>query len=348
MAKKVFVGLSGGVDSAVSAALLKREGFDVTGVFIKIWRPTFFECTWERDRLDAMRVAVALDIPFREIDLSDEYEREVIYDMTTSYSSGSTPNPDISCNEKIKFGAFYDWARREGADFVATGHYARITHEDGRAQLMRGVDTQKDQSYFLYRINAEHLQHVMFPVGKYLKEQVRDLAREFTLPVAHKHDSQGLCFVGDVSMSDFLSRYIAVERGAVLDVSGKRIGEHRGAALYTIGQRHGFTTDGADVPDVPHYVTKIDAAKNTLTVSPDISDAMRVSVELVDQHWLSEIREATRYSAQSRYRERSFAITIRSDSGRMYADFDEPHVVSPGQSLVLYNGSRCLGGAKIC
>jgi tRNA-uridine 2-sulfurtransferase len=211
MPKRVFVGLSGGVDSAVSAALLKRNGYEVTAVFIKIWRPEFYECTWEKDRIDAMRVAVALGMPFREVDLSDAYEGKVVRDMTESYAAGRTPNPDVECNEKIKFGAFFDWAIAEGADALATGHYARVADAPDGTALMRGIDDDKDQSYFLYRIARAHMSRVMFPVGDMRKADVRRLAIDFSLPVAHKKDSQGLCFVGDVSMADFLARYIDVQ-----------------------------------------------------------------------------------------------------------------------------------------
>jgi tRNA-specific 2-thiouridylase len=208
MANTVFVGLSGGVDSAVSAALLKDAGHSVVGVFIKIWQPEFLECTWAKDRLDAMRVAAALGIPFREVDLSQEYKRDVVGEMIRSYSAGETPNPDVTCNRAIKFGAFASWAHDQGADAVATGHYARVRKTFGEAQLLRGVDSAKDQSYFLYQLSSRDLLRVMFPVGEMKKDAVRAKARRFNLPVAAKADSQGLCFVGDVSMRDFLKRFI--------------------------------------------------------------------------------------------------------------------------------------------
>lgn len=343
MHKRVFVGLSGGVDSAVSAALLKRDGYDVTGVFIKIWRPTFFECTWEKDRLDAMRVAVALGIPFLEVDLSEDYEREVIREMIDSYTNGITPNPDVTCNEKIKFGTFYAWARAQGADYVATGHYARITSGE-HPVLMRGADPEKDQSYFLYRIPKGALSHILFPVGSLTKSAVRALARSFELPVAQKGDSQGLCFVGDVRMQDFLARYIAVKDGDVLDMSGNVIGRHSGAALYTVGQRHGFSIQSS----TQHYVARINAASNVIHVSPRISDCASSGVDLLHEHWLADIRDIRSVTAQSRYRERMFsAELIRADDGSLRARFKEPHVVSPGQSFVVYDNDTCLGGAKI-
>jgi tRNA-uridine 2-sulfurtransferase len=346
MPKRVFVGLSGGVDSAVSAALLKRNGYEVTAVFIKIWRPEFYECTWEKDRIDAMRVAVALGMPFREVDLSDAYEGKVVRDMTESYAAGRTPNPDVECNEKIKFGAFFDWAIAEGADALATGHYARVADAPDGTALMRGIDDDKDQSYFLYRIARAHMSRVMFPVGDMRKADVRRLAIDFSLPVAHKKDSQGLCFVGDVSMADFLARYIDVQEGDVVDTEGKVVGTHGGAALYTIGQRHGFRVLSGSV-SLPHYVTRIDPVHNTITVSTDARGCERGSVVLDVPHQLSAWAQGKRYLAQSRYRERPFEVTIRKVTGGWQIDFLQPRIVSPGQSLVLYDGVRCLGGGRI-
>lgn len=339
---RVFVGLSGGVDSAVSAALLKKAGYDVTGVFIKIWQPTFLECTWEKDRLDAMRVAVALGIPFKEVDLSDEYERQVVREMVDSYAKGITPNPDVTCNEKIKFGSFYQWARAEGAGKVATGHYARIEDRQGM-KLVRGADLAKDQSYFLYRIPRESLAHVLFPIGGFAKSEVRRIARSLQLPVAHKNDSQGLCFVGDVNMRDFLMRYIAVEKGDVLDMQGNRIGKHDGAALYTVGQRHGFTAR----TNQQHYVVRIDATANTITVSPRKTDCASRGAQILSEHWLCDLPRVSSLIGQSRYREAPFSLSINQTKLGWEATFDEPHIVSPGQSLVLYDGDICIGGGLI-
>src|SRR3989344_4170581 len=230
--KRVFVGLSGGVDSAVSAALLKSKGYDVVGAFIKIWQPEFIECTWREDRLDAMRVAIVLG------------------------------------NHYIKFGDFLDWAESEGADRIATGHYARIQeNNDLRSRyLLRGRDVAKDQSYFLYALSEDVLARTLFPIGGMTKPEVRAKARHFNLPNAERSDSQGLCFVGEVSMKDFLARFISVESGPVLDMKGRIIGEHEGAALYTIGQRHGFKTEKGE-SGVQYYVVSIHTKTNRLRVS---------------------------------------------------------------------------------
>ncbi|MDP3646200.1 MAG: tRNA 2-thiouridine(34) synthase MnmA [bacterium] len=354
--KKVFVGLSGGVDSAVSAALLSAEGgssfegkerYDVVGAFIKIWRPEFTECTWKEDRQDAMRVAAALGIPFREIDLSEKYKKEVVDSMVRDYARGITPNPDVLCNREIKFGRFFKWAREQGADFVATGHYARVVKNDGKFELHRGTDSVKDQSYFLHQIKGTDLAHILFPIGELEKSEVRRLAARFDLPVATRPDSQGLCFVGDISMTEFLARFIPLKSGPVLDeVSPRRIvGEHEGAALYTIGQRHGFKIFKSGEP---YYVTRIDVAANTIFVSHRREDGAVRSACVGRMHWIDEKQKmpATAH-AQCRYREESVPVTLAQESNTLRVTFQTPHIAAPGQSLVIYNRDRCLGGGAI-
>ncbi len=347
MGARVFVGLSGGVDSAVSAALLKAAGYDVVGVFIKIWRPEFIECTWKEDRLDALRVCAALAIPFREIDLSSEYKKNVVDPMLLDYAAGITPNPDVLCNRAIKFGAFSAWARVQGAERIATGHYARIRQEGAHYQLLRGADTEKDQSYFLYRLTQADLARTLFPVGDMVKKAVRAKARSLGLPVAEKHDSQGLCFVGDVSMPDFLRRYISVVRGNVLDMHGKVIGEHEGAALYTVGERHGFTVEGSDIAGVAHYVVRIDTARNEIVVSSARADAQTRSTALSEVHWIHHAPRDTELAVQARYRETPFAARIKHTRHGHVLESPEPHIFPPGQSLVAYQDDICLGGGII-
>jgi len=358
---KVFVGLSGGVDSAVAAALLKQQGHDVTGVFIKIWQPEFIECTWREDRLDAMRVAATLQIPFREIDFSDEYKREVVGAMTADYARGITPNPDVLCNRVIKFGHFMKWARSEGTDFIATGHYSRIRRNSeifgfrkpeysglrNPNMLLRGRDSAKDQSYFLWQLGQEELSRALFPVGDLTKREVRALAKKFSLPNAEKHDSQGLCFVGDVSMEEFLARFIPLARGAVIDVRGNAMGEHSGAALYTIGQRHGFTMRGSNAEGA-HYIVSTDISANTITVSPNRLEAARTEITLEHVNWIGELPSfPCEADAQARYRETLARVRIEKKGEEVRGAFFEPHIVAPGQSLVLYKGERCLGGGTI-
>ncbi len=342
MSTKIFVGLSGGVDSAVSAALLKEQDHNVTGVFIRIYRPEFIECTWKEDRLDAMRVCAALSIPFREIDLSDTYKKEVVDSMISDYQRGITPNPDVLCNTTIKFGAFLEWASAQGAEKIATGHYAQV--ENGA--LLRGKDESKDQSYFLYRLTQNDLGRVLFPVGGMLKSEVREKALALDLPVANKHDSQGLCFIGDVSIADFLRRFIDLSPGPVIDREGAIVGEHEGAALLTMGQRHGFTLFKSS--PVPLYVVANDAQKNTIVVSPRREDAACSQVVLRDMSWTkNEPGDGANALAQARYREKAVPATIKTIREHASIEFETPHIAPLGQSLVIYHNNVCLGGGVI-
>lgn len=338
--KKVFVGLSGGVDSSVSAALLQKAGYEVTGVFIRAWQPDFFVCNWKDDRLDAMRVCAKLGIEFRELNLEKEYKKEVVDYMVREYRAGRTPNPDVACNRAIKFGAFYEWARKEGADYVATGHYARIA----RGRLLAGSDGNKDQSYFLWQIQQEQLPHILFPVGDMRKPEVRRLAKKFGLVTADKKDSQGLCFVGKVDMKDFLSRYIRPKKGVVVNERGEAVGEHEGATFYTIGEK----APGG-------FVVAKDVPKNTLIVAPkgpagELSRA-QTEIALENCNWLLTPRAGARYTARVRYRQPlSPCIFPRhSVSGKKaHIFFEVPQTVTPGQSCVLYDGEAVVGGGVIC
>jgi tRNA-specific 2-thiouridylase len=347
MSKKVFVGLSGGVDSATSAALLLERGYDVVGAFIKIWQPEFVECSWEKDRLDAMRVCAALGIPFREIDLSHEYKREIVGDLIEGYKRGETPNPDVLCNRHIKFGSFAQWAFSLGADYVATGHYARIEKRDERYALLRGVDADKDQSYFLWQLTQADLARTLFPVGGMKKEEVRAYAQQIQVPVAKKPDSQGLCFVGDVTMAEFLSRYIPPQRGIVQDERGHTIGTHSGAHLYTLGQRHGFVMDGKN-GQRPHYVIAVSVKENTVTVSERKEIAARANAPLrAVSYVFGEASVASKLDVQLRYREVPGRATLQRDGVETHVLFDEPRVAPPGQSAVFYDGEELLGGGII-
>jgi tRNA-uridine 2-sulfurtransferase len=341
--KSVYVGLSGGVDSAVSAALLKEKGYEVTGVFIKIQIPGY-PCPAAVDRLEAMRVAAHLRIPFIEIDLSREYEQEVFRPSIEEYRLGKTPNPDTLCNEKIKFGLFYAFARKSGADMVATGHYAET--KDGN--LYKSKDSEKDQTYFLWGVSKDKLHNTIFPVGTYTKKEVRLLAKKYDLPNADRKDSQGLCFLGDISIEDMLQREVAPKEGDVVDESGKVLGSHRGVEFYTLGQRHGYTLF-VHTPELPpHYVVGKDLERNRLVVSSSKfpTSSVGVKIILMNTNWIGDIEEGA-CEARYRYRGELLAAELKKKNEGVEVVLNSPQHVPPGQSLVLYRGTRCLGGGVI-
>ncbi len=332
----VFVGLSGGVDSAVSAALLKEQGHDVVGVFIRISLPGY-PCTAGVDKVDAMRVAAHLKIPFQEIDLSEEYEQRVFRASVKEFEQGRTPNPDVLCNREIKFGLFYDWARAQGAEMVATGHYAQVKNNS----LYAGVDTEKDQSYFLSLVPKEIFAHVLFPIGHLQKSEVRRLAKKFKLPNAERPDSQGLCFLGPISITDMLKHETSPISGDVLDEEGNVMGTHEGVQLYTLGQRHGFTLT-AHTPDTkPHYVIAKDPEFNTITVSANKfpQGAQKTEIELTETNWFSENPTVARY----RYRQTLIPVHLEGET----VVLEEPHYAPEGQILALYNKDECIGAGVI-
>lgn len=351
--QKVYVGMSGGVDSSVSAALLQERGYDVTGVFIKVWQPDWMECTWREDRLDAMRVCAHLGIPFVTIDLEKEYKKEVVDYMISEYKAGRTPNPDVMCNRHVKFGGFFDWAMKNAGAHedvrVATGHYARVEGE----KLMAGKDPNKDQSYFLWTLTQRELSKTLFPVGGMEKPETRRLARKFGLPVAEKRDSQGLCFVGKIDMKEFLSHYIAPRRGDVLDEAGKVIGSHDGALFLTLGERHGFKVANKTPDDKPYYVVGRDLARNTVTVSHRAANG-ELSIEkrefsLSSTNWISGAPESgKKYAARIRHLGDLVPCTIEiagKDGAEM--GFEKPLIIATGQSVVVYDGDTCIGGGIV-
>ena len=365
--------MSGGVDSSVSAALLKKDGYDVTGVFIKVWQPeeeiSGLKCTWREDRLDAMRVAAQLGIKFVTLDLEKEYKQNVVDYMVAEYRAGRTPNPDVMCNKYVKFGGFFTWAMAQGADYVATGHYAQVIRRGERDKntqtdydLVTGNDMNKDQSYFLWTLTSEQLARTLFPVGNIEKPEVRKLAVKFGLATAEKKDSQGLCFIGKIDVKDFLSHYITPKKGKVLDAKGRVIGTHDGAFFYTLGERRGFTIN--DVHKSPHdeplYVVAKNVTDNTITVSAaaEISEGTgsvfgKTKIVLSDVNWIrGGAPGKAALAARPRYRAPLVPITVSDvdlDARTCTVTFAKPeYTLSPGQSLVIYDGAVCLGGGVIC
>lgn len=356
---KVFVGLSGGVDSSVSAVLLKEAGYDVTGVFIQGWYPDWMECSWRDDRLDAMRVAVALEIPFITLDLEKEYKKEVVDYMVSEYRAGRTPNPDVMCNKYVKFGAFLSWALAQGADYVATGHYARIVKkpkvesQKPEYELLSGLDGGKDQSYFLWALTKEQLSHVLFPVGEMEKDEVRKLAKKYGLSTAEKKDSQGICFMGEVDVVEFLSHYIEKKRGDVLDEDGRVIGTHDGATYLTLGVRHGFTVTEKTPDERPYYVIARDVEKNTITVSHRAPDGTLASEKkefsLSSVNWIGDRPESgKKYRARVRHLGELLPCMVEVvNASEAEIGFDTPLTIASGQSVVVYEGDICLGGGIV-
>jgi tRNA-specific 2-thiouridylase len=339
MGKKVYVGMSGGVDSSVTAALLKQQGFDVTGVYMKNWSRDLpgFVCPWKEDYQDAKRVAVQLGIPFKMYDFETEYRQKVVDYMLREYQAGRTPNPDIMCNQEVKFKLFLETSLEDGAEAIATGHYAR-THE---GQLYKGVDDNKDQSYFLYRVTEEGLSKSLMPIGELEKPAVRELAKELGLATADKKDSQGICFVGKVGIKEFLLHELGPQpRGPIIAQSGKVIGEHDGAIFYTIGQRHGLNVGGG----LPYYVARKDVKKNEIYVTTDLNEAelWHNKIKLEEAHWISQPPEKSKsYQARLRYRGPLIECTIDGDTLELK---NEQRGLAAGQSAVIYDGDRVLGG----
>ncbi|OGG59173.1 tRNA 2-thiouridine(34) synthase MnmA [Candidatus Kaiserbacteria bacterium RIFCSPHIGHO2_02_FULL_50_50] len=342
---KVFVGLSGGVDSSVSAHMLKAAGHEVVGVFIKTWQPDFLVCNWERERLDAMRVAASLEIPFLTCDAEEAYKTAVGEYMIAEYLKGNTPNPDVMCNRHVKFGVFWEFAKARGADFIATGHYAQVVKDEhGVPQLVRGNDANKDQSYFLWQLTKEDLAHTMFPIGHLPKPQVREYALANNVPVAEKKDSQGICFLGHVDIEEFLSHYTTLIPGDVLNENGEKIGTHNGALIYTYGQRHGFTIDAATTHEQPHYVIAKDLEANTVIVgteAPKIEEGENIT--LTNISWVSGSQKEM--LAQFRYRQSPFPVILSGETLQVPKETERP---AKGQSVVFYTKEGiCLGGAIV-
>jgi tRNA-specific 2-thiouridylase len=352
---KIVVGLSGGVDSAVAALLLKRAGHDVSALFMKNWEDDDDDeyCSTREDLVDAVSAAEKIGIDIDAVNFAAEYRERVFASFLAEYRAGRTPNPDVLCNAEIKFKAFLDHAVALGAERIATGHYARVEARDGRFVLLKGLDPGKDQSYFLHRLNQSQLARTLFPVGHLHKSEVRRIAREAGLPNHAKRDSTGICFIGERPFREFLARYLPREPGPMLTADGVRVGEHQGLMYYTIGQRQGLGIGGRrDDSGEPWYVAGKDLASNTLTVVQGHDHALLLRRELAaaDASWVGGAPPAPEpLAAKTRYRQADAACELAVCSPDEFAlGFASPQwAVTPGQSAVLYRGDECLGGGVI-
>jgi len=358
--RRVVVGLSGGVDSAVTAYLLKQQGHEVVGLFMKNWEDDDDSefCSSNVDFVDAAAVADVLGIPIEHVNFAAEYKDRVFAEFLREYQAGRTPNPDVLCNAEIKFKAFLDHALRLGAEHIATGHYARVRERAGRFELLKGLDPAKDQSYFLHRLNQAQLSRTLFPVGELKKTEVRRIAAEIGLPNAKKKDSTGICFIGERPFHEFLNRYLKHEPGAIEDERGRKLGAHVGLSFYTLGQRQGLGIGGvkgranAAGEHAPWFVARKDLERNVLVVVQGHAHPALLSTALRADgaSWVSgQAPTAGTYVAKTRYRQADAPCKFAPTGEVVFAlDFDAPQwAVTPGQSAVLYSGEVCLGGGVI-
>jgi len=352
MAERIVVGLSGGVDSAVAALLLKRAGYEVVGLFMKNWEDDDNDeyCSTRQDLIDAAAAADVIGIELEAVNFAAEYRDRVFADFLREYQAGRTPNPDVLCNAEIKFKAFLDHAMALGAKRIATGHYARILEKNGCFELHRGSDPAKDQSYFLHRLNQAQLSRVLFPLGALKKTEVRKIAAEAGLPNHAKKDSTGICFIGERPFREFLGKYLPHQPGPIMTPQGMRLGTHVGLAFYTIGQRKGIGLGG---PGDAWYVAQKDPAANALIVvqGHDHPLLMTRSLNAQDASWVGGSAPAaqSRHTAKTRYRQADSGCALADVAdGEIQVEFEAPQwAVTPGQSVVLYDGPVCLGGAVI-
>ncbi|ABW18438.1 tRNA 2-thiouridine(34) synthase MnmA [Alkaliphilus oremlandii] len=351
---KVVIGMSGGVDSSVAALLLKQQGYDVVGIFMKNWDESdeLGYCTSAEDYEDVRRVCDQIGIPYYSVNFEKEYWDRVFTYFLNEYKAGRTPNPDVMCNKEIKFKAFLDHAIKLGADYLATGHYAQVDYSDGEYRLLRGVDTNKDQTYFLNQLNQYQLSKAMFPVGHLQKKDLRQIALDAGLATASKKDSTGICFIGERNFKEFLSNYLPAKPGKIISLDGEVKGKHDGLMYYTLGQRKGLGIGGAGTGE-PWFVVDKDLEKNILYVTQGETHPSLYSRGLIgaDLQWVSENPKPSviKCTAKFRYRQPDQGVTVYVEEGNTCrVMFDEPQkAITPGQAVVFYDGVVCLGGATI-
>lgn len=355
--KRVVVGMSGGVDSSVTALLLKQQGYDVIGVFMKNWDDTDENgvCTATEDYKDVAKVANEIGIPYYSVNFEKEYWDNVFTYFLDEYKEGRTPNPDVLCNKEIKFKAFLNYALKLGADYIATGHYSQVRHfDDGKTELLRGLDSNKDQSYFLSQLSSQQLNKVLFPLGKLTKPEVRKIAKKYGLATAGKKDSVGICFIGEKNWKGFLNHYLPAKEGKMMTLDGKIMGTHYGLMNYTIGQRRGLGIGGQKKDDDPWFVVGKDLSKNILYVGQGFNNPYLLSTSLygTELSWINFIDSEVlnNVTAKFRYRQKDIPVTVYPNNSdqTVKVEFSEPvRAVTPGQKVVFYDGDVCLGSATI-
>lgn len=349
---RVIVGMSGGVDSSVAALLLKEQGYDVIGIFMKNWDDTDENgiCTATEDYNDVIRVCNQIGIPYYAVNFEKEYWDKVFTYFLDEYKAGRTPNPDVMCNKEIKFKAFLDHAMKLGADYLATGHYARVETKNGEVKMLRGIDNNKDQTYFLNQLSQSQLEKVLFPLGAMDKKEVREIAKRAGLATATKKDSTGICFIGERNFKEFLSQYLPAQTGKMETLDGQYMGTHEGLMYYTIGQRHGLGIGGSGEP---WFVVGKDLAKNILYVEQgfDHPTLYSDSIKAIQVNWISDKEKPIEFTctAKFRYRQPDVPVTVQIlPNCEVNVIFSEPvRAVTPGQAVVFYQGDECLGGATI-